>query len=119
MDNKKIKLEDIGNRKPFVTPDNYFTNFSSRIDNLIEVKKVKPHVVMKPWMYMAAMFTGILILGSIISGVYTNKASSNTDNYELYMLSQLDEDVMYDYYMKDNNINEVKPTENQIENPLE
>jgi hypothetical protein len=117
MENKKIKLEDIGTRKPFAVPENYFADFDARLETKLELQpdaqNIKAYKIIKPWMYMAAMFTGILLMASVVMNVYNKNLSAKNENYELYMLSQLDDDVIYEYYINDNNQNDTKENEDR------
>lgn len=88
---KKYKLEDIGNRKPFSVPDNYFEQFAAEFESQISLKPVSPFRILRPWMYMAAMFLGVFFLSRIVYTVYTDNKLAKTENYELYVLSQIDD----------------------------
>ena len=50
-------------------------------------------------MYMAAMFVGILILTQVFYTINQNTVTRNADNYESYVLSQVDENSMVDVYL--------------------
>jgi len=88
---KKYKLEDIGNRKPFSVPDNYFEQFAAEFEGQISLKPVSPFRILRPWMYMAVMFLGVFFLSRIVYTVYTDNKLAKTENYELYVLSQIDD----------------------------
>jgi len=115
MDNK-IKLEDIGNRKPFTVPENYFDDFGARLQSQLELQPqaepVKSNKIIRPWMYMAAMFTGILLMVSVVTSYYNRKLIAKNENYELYVISQLNDDMFYEYYINDNNQKNIKEPEN-------
>lgn len=107
--NKKMKkekniLEQTGNRNPFVVPDGYFENFATNIDNSIfEQPKLTKRIFM-PWIYLAAMFVGIFLIGNLIYYVHfqeANDVNEFSDLYEMYVTSQIDQSVMYDYYVSD------------------
>lgn len=97
--NKHITLEDIGNELPFSVPENYFDQFASQLEEQIDFKPVSIQRLLKPWMYMAAMFLGVLIMGQLFYTVYQNNTLKNADNYESYILSQVDETTLMDYYV--------------------
>ncbi|MBN2767406.1 MAG: hypothetical protein JXR27_13640 [Paludibacteraceae bacterium] len=103
MDNKKhILFGEAGKKLPFTVPENYFENFASQMEAQVTIKPVSVFKIMRPWMYMAAMFLGVLFLSRVGYNVYQEK--SNTliaDNYELYVLSQVDEAEIIDYYLSD------------------
>ena len=50
---------------------------------------------------MAAMFVGILIMGQVFYTVNKNNVTRNAENYETYVLSQIDENSMADYYVSE------------------
>ena len=112
-----IKLDEISNRKPFKIPENYFEDFNARLESQFEIQTeiqtIKVNKMIKPWMYMAAMFTGILILGSVVTNVYNKNLIAKNENYELYMLSQINDDVIYEHYMNDNYQNDNRKTDKQ------
>lgn len=95
---KKISLEDAGNQNPFAVPEGFFENFAIEMDKRVAEKKVRVFR-MKKWMYAAAMLAGVLIAGQITYSVYQNNLKTKADNYESYVLSQVDEASMMDYYV--------------------
>ncbi|HEY5593148.1 MAG TPA: hypothetical protein VIK55_19290 [Paludibacter sp.] len=97
--NKHISLEEIGKELPFSVPENYFEQFASQLEEQIGYKNVSIRRLLKPWMYMAAMFVGILMMGQVFYTVYQNNTVKNADNYESYVLSQVDETALMDYYV--------------------
>jgi hypothetical protein len=119
MDNE-IKLGDIGNRKPFTIPENYFDDFGARLQSQLELQPqtetVKSNKIIRPWMYMAAMFTGILLMVSVVTSYYNRKLIAKNENYELYVISQLNDDMFYEYYINDNNQKNIKEAENNKKN---
>lgn len=112
----KIKLGEIGNRKPFAIPENYFADFGARLQSQLElqpdVEPVKSNKIIRPWMYMAAMFAGILLMVSVVTSYYNRKLIAKNENYELYVISQLNDDMLYEYYINDNNQKIVKEPDN-------
>ena len=96
--NKHISLEEIGKDLPFGVPDNYFDQFALQMEDKVMFKRISLRKIMKPWMYMAAMFIGVLLIGQIIYSVYQANTSKNAENYESYVLSQVDETSILDYY---------------------
>lgn len=101
--NKHISLNEIGNKLPFTIPDNYFEQFALSIDQQTNVISSPIKQIIRPWMYMAAIFVGVLLLSRITLSVYNGNISRNNENYEMYITSQLDESVIYDYYLNDDN----------------
>ncbi len=99
--NKNIELEEIGKELPFSVPDNYFEQFALQVEDRIGFKKSFIQKVMRPWMYMAAMFVGILIMGQIFYTINQNNVSRTAENYETYVLSQVDENSLADFYVSE------------------
>lgn len=98
--NNHISLEEIGKDLPFGVPDNYFDQFALQMEDKVMFKRISLRKIMKPWMYMAAMFIGVLLIGQIIYSVYQANTSKNVENYESYVLSQVDETSIVDYYIE-------------------
>lgn len=89
---KKIKIEEIGNRIPFKTPENYFENFATQFEEQVMVKPVSVFRLMRPWMYMAAMFLGVFFMSRVLYTVYNNsKAEAAAEKYELYVMTQVND----------------------------
>ena len=65
------KLDKIGEVNPFKVPAGYFESFSENImSQLPEKENKEPQVIslwerVRPWIYMAAMFTGIMLMVNI------------------------------------------------------
>ncbi|MDO9154119.1 MAG: hypothetical protein Q7U47_10530 [Paludibacter sp.] len=102
-ENKHLSLDKIGNKIPFTVPDNYFDEFALQMESQTDVVAVPVKKLLKPWMYMAAMFIGILLLSNVAYTVYNGNINKNKENYEMYVYSQLDESVIFDYYLNDSN----------------
>lgn len=102
-DRKHISLDDIGNKLPFTVPENYFKQFTAQIDGQISVKPVPVINLLRPWIYMAAMFVGLFLMGKVSLSVYQNNKIVNAENYEMYVMSQVDEDEMIYYYLTEEN----------------
>lgn len=103
--NKNL-FEEVGKELPFTVPENYFEQFAAEIESQIGYTSTQ-RKIFKPWMYaVAAVFLGFIVLTPIIR---SHKSQSNlagsTENYETYVLSQVDETVMYDSYVVDNKTN--------------
>ena len=99
--NKNILTEEISKELPFTVPENYFNQFALQIEEQIGFKKTIVRTVFKPWMYMAAMFIGLLIMGQIFYTVNRNNTARNAENYETYILSQVDENTLAEIYVED------------------
>jgi hypothetical protein len=99
-------LKETGNRNPFTVPENYFENFAADIDAKIASDKLTAKRLLKPWFYMAAMFVGLFIMGHAFYAVYQNSRKMDADLYEMYVMSQIDQTVVLDYYPIEANRNE-------------
>lgn len=98
--NSEFKLRKTGNRLPYKVPENYFEDFAERMDVYAGSNKISVKKMIRPWMYMAAMFVGLLFMANFfLQNHKSNIASVETDNYDLYMLSHVDESVVADYYL--------------------
>lgn len=98
--NNKNILKEIGNRNPFTVPEGYFEGFTLQMEARTSGSKtVYLRKIMRPWMYMAAMFLGMLLIGNVIFNVYKTSKQDNTEMYEMYVMSQMDNSVMIDYYV--------------------
>ena len=81
------RLDKIGKVNPFKVPAGYFENFSDEIMSKLPEKEIRePHTVSlwqrtKPLVYMAAMFTGIMLMVNIfINEPQTSKILSEDVN---------------------------------------
>jgi hypothetical protein len=99
--NKNILIEEISKELPFSVPENYFEQFALQMEEQVGFKKSIIRKVFRPWMYIAAMFIGIMIMGQIFYTVNKNNATRNAENYETYVLSQVDENSLADVYIEE------------------
>lgn len=100
-----ISLDKINREHPFTVPENYFENFALQMENKISVpKKTMPIRKIKSWALAAAVFLGVILAGAYYSKLQNDK-KAYVENYESYVLSQVDESAMLDYYITDNNTN--------------
>jgi hypothetical protein len=99
--NKNILIEEISKELPFSVPENYFEQFALQIEEQIGFKKSIIRKAFRPWMYIAAMFIGIMIMGQIFYTVNKNNATRNAENYETYVLSQVDENSLAEVYIEE------------------
>ena len=74
MNDDKRLLEKFGRKHPFTTPEGYFDDFTARIMDTLPEKETpaEPHITMwqrvKPWVYMAAMFCGLMLSVRLVVG---------------------------------------------------
>ncbi len=91
-------LDKAGNRIPFSVPENYFEGFALEMDQQIGAAQVTVKRMVTPWMYMAAMFVGVFILGNVIFNIYQENKRKHAEMYEMYIISQLDDSALMEYY---------------------
>lgn len=97
--NKNLKLDDIGNKLPFSVPENYFEDFAQQINEQTQIKTVPVIRLIRPWIYMVAMFVAVVFIGRLAYGTFQKKEVLLTENYDMYILSQIDENEIVDYYL--------------------
>ena len=68
-------LRKVGTQNPFRVPDHYFENFTQELMNKLPEKEPVPAMPeptlwqrVKPWLYMTAMFCGIMLSVRIFVG---------------------------------------------------
>ena len=104
MDKKRILLKDIPKVNPFKVPDAYFENFSSGIMSQIpDVEQENPIKInlwhrVRPWVYMAAMFTGIALMIKVFVGSPTQSSNKTYSSGGLNLTSLSDIEDFYNYY---------------------
>jgi hypothetical protein len=97
---KHILFEDAGKKLPFTVPENYFEDFAMQMDGQIMAKPVPVFKLLRPWLYVAAMFLGVLVLSRVGYNIYQEKNDNlMAENYDLYIMSQVDETEIIDYYL--------------------
>lgn len=114
MDKGNNKLDELKSRQPFRVPEGYFESFTedlmSRLPekSVTKSKKIALSERVKPWLYMAATFAGVIILFNVFnhfsettqdgnSGVSVSTASmSSSDD-----IAVSDEDAEFLEYIED------------------
>jgi hypothetical protein len=92
------RFDEMEPKLPFIVPENYFEEFAGRMDEQIAPQHTSLKRIMKPWLYMAAMFVGLLLVGNVLFQVHRNTTIEQAEQYEAYLISQLDQSLYYDYY---------------------
>lgn len=100
---KNILLGDFDKKLPFTVPENYFDEFTAGIESSIMLKTTPAKRMLKPWMYMAAMFVGIFVISQLVIHNPENKQLTSMDNYDLYFMSQVNESDIVNYYLNEEN----------------
>lgn len=106
---KKI-LERCGKKNPFIVPDGYFENFAENLmDELPENHSQDPPEIsmwqrIKPWLYMAAMFCGLMLSVRVFVGspnedvpVNVSEAAGNSEFPDEYIDPIVKQVMMDDY----------------------
>ena len=100
------QLKKTGSRVPFTVPDNYFQDFAADIHVRISSESVPIKKMIKPWMYMAAMFVGFFILANVLYSIFQGQHKLDDEMYEMYVMSQMDDTILFDYYYDETTYNE-------------
>ena len=101
-------LKSTGNNLPFKVPENYFENFAMEMESRIHLKPVSIKKLIAPWMYMAAMFVGLFLVTNVFYNMYQQRKANEAEMYELYVLSQMDQSIVIDYYYNETSTSEDK-----------
>ena len=104
MDKKKILLKDISKVDPFKAPEGYFENFTngimSQLPDVVQENSIKVSLWhrVRPWVYIAAMFTGVALMIRMFVGSPTQPAIKNYASEGLNLTSLSDIEDFYNYY---------------------
>ncbi|MDR3308581.1 MAG: hypothetical protein LBS80_01340 [Tannerella sp.] len=70
---ENFNLETLKDRNPFRVPEGYFENFTAEMMSRLPERSVSEQTVVismydriKPWLYMAAAFAGLMVLFSVL-----------------------------------------------------
>jgi hypothetical protein len=103
-------LRKCGTGNPFTVPEGYFDHFRESLMEQLPEKEVqtfiKPHKTMwnkvKPWFYMAAVFTGMLFsIHFMLNLTSSDQPSAASVHAETEVVTDQDVDVMMDHSMID------------------
>ncbi|MDR1381319.1 MAG: hypothetical protein LBJ47_07550 [Tannerella sp.] len=108
------RLKEFKDRNPFRIPDGYFENFAENMTNrLPDVPAKQPDVIslydrVKPWLYMAAAFAGLVILFNVLNRTAETPLDDNGSPEKttmpvssLYPESEADENDEFLEYIED------------------
>ena len=104
MDKKRILLKDLPKVDPFKVPEGYFENFTNGIMSQLpyvdqeESTSVSLWHRVRPWVYMAAMFTGIALMIRVFVGSPTQPSIKTYASGGLNLTSSADIEDYYNYY---------------------
>ncbi len=102
-------LDKIGRRSGMTVPENYFADFASRMEaKLPEHKATQPGKVLhrnvwqqcRPYIYMAAMFSGIWLMMWIFNDISDRSNNSDISGNPV-LAGVIGSDRFYDYYPMD------------------
>lgn len=108
MKEEKELYERVGKKNPFSVPEGYFEHFTQEVmDRLPEKEIPVTHIRMwervKPWLYMTAMFVGLMCTVQMFMGEKTaHQAPENTSQHisdlpDEYLDPILNQTLMDDY----------------------
>lgn len=101
-------LRKAGTSNPFRVPDHYFENFTQELMNKLPEKEPMPLMSeptlwerVKPWLYMTAMFCGIMLSVKIFVGEPQKDEFPAISQTEVERLPDEDWEIMIDRIMMD------------------
>lgn len=86
-----MNLNEIGNRVPFTVPENYFEQFAVQFDAQIGVAHKPAFRMVRSWMYVAAIFLGVVFFSRFAYTAYNNNKLEAAEDYELYVMTQVND----------------------------
>ena len=101
-------LRKVGTSNPFRVPDHYFEDFTQELMNKLPEKEPMPLMSeptlwqrVKPWIYMTAMFCGIMLSVRVFVGEPQKDEFPAISQIEAENLTDEDWEIMLDYIMMD------------------
>ena len=101
-------LRKVGTKNPFRVPDHYFEDFTQELMNKLPEKEPMtsmPEITLwqrvKPWIYMTAMFCGIMLSVKIFVGNPSKDEFPAISQTEVENLPDEDLEIMIDRIMMD------------------
>ena len=101
-------LRKAGTSNPFRVPDHYFENFTQELMNKLPEKELMPLMSeptlwerVKPWLYMTAMFCGIMLSVKVFVGEPQKDEFPAISQTEMERLPDEDWEIMIDRIMMD------------------
>ena len=101
-------LRKAGTSNPFRVPDHYFENFTQELMNKLPEKEPMPLMSeptlwqrVKPWIYMTAMFCGIMLSVRVFVGEPQKDEFPAISQIEAENLTDEDWEIMIDHIMMD------------------
>ncbi len=101
-------LRKVGTKNPFRVPDHYFEDFTQELMNKLPEKEPIPSMPepslwqrVKPWVYMTAMFCGIMLSVRVFVGNPKVNEFPEIGQVEAESLTDEDWEIMVDRIMMD------------------
>lgn len=101
-------LRKAGTSNPFCVPDHYFEDFTQELMSKLPEKESMPLMSeptlwqrVKPWIYMTAMFCGIMLCVRVFVGEPQKDEFPAISQIEAENLTDEDWEIMIDYIMMD------------------
>lgn len=101
-------LRKVGTNNPFRVPNHYFENFTQELMNKLPEKEPIPLLEeptlwerVKPWIYMTAMFCGIMLSVRVFVGEPRKEELPMIGQAEAVNLPDEDWEIMIDHIMMD------------------
>lgn len=101
-------LRKVGTKNPFRVPDHYFEDFTQELMNKLPEKEPMPSMSeitlwqrVKPWIYMTAMFCGIMLSVKIFVGNPTKNEFPTISQGDIENMPDADWEIMIDRIMMD------------------
>lgn len=101
-------LKKAGTSNPFRVPDHYFEDFTQELMSKLPEKESMPLMPeptlwqrVKPWIYMTAMFCGIMLSVRVFVGEPQKDEFPAISQIEAENLTDEDWEIMIDYIMMD------------------
>lgn len=101
-------LRKVGTSNPFRVPDHYFEDFTQELMSKLPEKESMPLMPeptlwqrVKPWIYMTAMFCGIMLSVRVFVGEPQKDEFPAISQIEAENLTDEDWEIMIDYIMMD------------------
>ena len=98
-------VDELRDRQPFRVPEGYFEGFAEDFmcrlpeKTVHEMKVIPFYERTKPWLYMAAMFAGIIILFSVLSK--SSETAKETVQSSVHVGLEEDDDAEFLEYIED------------------
>lgn len=88
MKKKENKLDQFKDKNPFSVPEGYLENLTSQImsqlpeqpEQIEEAKQITMMARIRPWLYMAAVFLGLLLFFRALVGITDTDEGGTTDS---------------------------------------